>query len=105
MRSSENRLTLDVNVRVEAREGHWAAAVEQFPITVYGDSQSSAENRAVEALMLLLSHHAQSGETLSTYLTARGVSHFMTATPVMGERFRPQVVAQSQRRLTVPVGV
>ena len=105
MRSSENRLTLDVNVRVEVREGHWAALVEQFPITVYGDSQLNAENRAIEALMLLLSQHAQSAETISTYLTARGVSHFVSAAPVMGGTFRPHIVAQSQRRVTVPVGV
>lgn len=75
MRRGENRLTLEVNVRAEARKGHWAAIMERFPIIVYGDSQVTAEHRALEALQLLLYRHAESVETMSDYLTARGVSH------------------------------
>jgi hypothetical protein len=105
MGTSENRLTLEVNVRVEAREGHWAATMERFPITVYGDSQLAAEGRVLEALQLLLLRHAHSAESLSKYLTARGVSHVVEATPIAGVNPRPYVVAQSHRRVTVPVGV
>jgi hypothetical protein len=105
MMTDRGHLTLNVNVRVEAREGHWAAVVEQFPVTVYGDSQSKAEERAIEALALLLSHHAESAAELSKYLTMRGVAHFVESTPTVPGAFRPHVVAQSQRRVTVPVGV
>lgn len=105
MTMNRGRLTLDVNVRVEAREGHWAAAVEQFPIMVYGDSQLNAENRAMEALTLLLSHHAESSQTMSAYLTMRGVSHLIHTEVETSPRTRPNIVAQSQRRLSVPVGV
>ena len=66
---------MDVNVRVEAREGHSAALVEQFPITVYGDSQALAEERAVEAVMILQSGHSDTAENLGNYLTDCGMSH------------------------------
>jgi len=105
MMGSEGRLTLDVNVRVEAREGHWAASMEQFPIMVYGDSPQSAEHRALDALMMMLTKYAGSASTLSEYLTARGVSHVTIATPVIDSGFRPYVVAQSHHRVSVPVGV
>ena len=75
MMGGGSHLTLEVNVRVEAREGHWAAILEQFPITVYGDSEQAAEQRALDALTLLLSRHAESAATLANYLTTRGVAH------------------------------
>jgi hypothetical protein len=99
MVADSGHLTLEVNVRVEAREGHWAATVEQFPVTVYGDSQQAAENRALEALTMLLGRHMESPEVLSNYLSARGVLHFIEPAHLGG------AVQSYRRKLRVPVGV
>ena len=54
MSSEYGTLTMKVRVLTQDRGDHWCAKVANCPIAVYADSEKAAQQRAIEALKLLL---------------------------------------------------
>ena len=61
----------------EEREGHWAALMGKFRITVYGDSEEAVYKRAQDMLDFIVSRFltAYGPADLCAYLDKRGVEY------------------------------
>ena len=72
MSEGSNTLAMTVSVLTQDRGDYWLAKVENCPIAVYADSEQAAQQRAIDALKLLLRHKTdQEG-----YLTSKGIPHW-----------------------------
>ena len=65
---------VEVEAFVRERFDGWAATTTPFKITMYGDTQASARDRAFDAVRELLSRQ----DDASAYLKRRGVEHDVT---------------------------
>lgn len=74
--------SFDLGIKVEERNGYYAAITSPFALTAYGDTEEQAEKRAVGAVDLLLDHRAKKAGELNEYLNHRGVK-FSVSTKVI----------------------
>ena len=84
--------SFDLGIKVEERNGYYAAMTSPFALTAYGDTEEQAEKRAVHAVDLLLDHRAKKVGELGEYLNHRGVK-FSVSTKVI----RPNLVVKECR--------
>lgn len=99
MTKVKRTLSFDVEVKVEEREGYFAASTNPFAITAYDDTEGKAEERAVQAVTLLLGKYSSTTEELSNYLNRMGVKHTVR-TEELPER-RHTIVRECRRELRV----
>ena len=95
-------LMFDMHVRVEEREGYFAASTRPFAITAYGNSEDKAERRAVEAVLLLLKKYSKTPDDMSAYLNRMGVKHIMYPEEALGRRHA--ITRESTKEVRLPVG-
>lgn len=60
-------------LKTEQREGYFATRTTPFGITTYGDTCEKAEQRAIQAVSLLLDRYKATPKTMSDFLNHRGV--------------------------------
>ena len=63
-------IRFDVEVLVQERYGRWAATTTPFAITMYGATEASARDRAMDAMDQLMLLHR---EDIESFLKKRGV--------------------------------
>lgn len=73
MSEHSDTLAMRVSILTEHRNDHWFAKIENCPVAVYADSEKEAQQRAIEAFKLLLSHKANQ----ETYLDTKGIPHWL----------------------------
>ncbi|MFC1916583.1 hypothetical protein ACFLX1_00395 [Chloroflexota bacterium] len=84
--------TFNLEIKVEGRDGYYAAITNPFALTAYGDTEEQAEKRAVCAVDLLLDNRVQKAGELDKYLKHRNVK-YSVSTEVM----RPNLVVKECR--------
>ena len=80
MAKSGKVLSFQMDIKVEQREGYWAARTDPLAITVYGKTESSALARARKAVDMLLADVIERG-ALKEFLQKRQVHHFIGDEP------------------------
>lgn len=68
--------TVEISV-TEEDDGYFVAVTDPFHLTVYADTEEKAEQRASEAIDLLLDRHTETPQAFTDYLNKRGVKHFV----------------------------
>ncbi len=103
---SRTRATLSfyINVRVEEREGYFAASTKPFAITVYGDTEGEAEERALEAVNLLLAKYSKSVKVMDSYLNRMDIKHTVYNEEAVERRNFITRESRQEMRLEVPAG-
>ena len=80
MASINSTVNVTVDLVVEERDDHWIGLIEQLGITVYGNSEKAAIDRADQMLTFIAGtfqkHHTL--EDFRAYLDAHGVQHSVT---------------------------
>ena len=77
MASTNPTITLSVDLVVKERDDHWVGILEQLGVTVYGDSEKAAMDRAGQMLDFIVDtfqKHYTLGD-FRDYLDAHGVQH------------------------------
>jgi len=97
--AGRNVLSLEVRVRVEEREGYYAAPTVPFAITVYGNTEDEAERRALEATEILLRRHSKTTVALSAYLNKMDIKHVVSSEP--RPEWRHSIVRECTREMRV----
>lgn len=67
-------IIFNATVSLEKREDRWAAYVEPFAITVYGNTREEAENRLRESIDIVV----RNSPDLRGYLDSHGVPNYVT---------------------------
>ena len=67
-------ISFNATVFLEKREDRWAAYVEPFAMTVYGNTREEAENRLKESVEFAVQHSPD----LRGYLDSHGVPNCVT---------------------------
>ena len=70
-------ISFDAGVFLEKRDTGWAAYIEPLGMTVYGATQSDAQDRFMQAINFFLKHFG-SVEQIRAYLDAHGVRNSLT---------------------------
>lgn len=106
MATRKTILKFDMELETEERKGYFAARTKPFAITAYGDTEGAAEERAVQAVLLLVRQYVKTPSKLSDFLTNRGVKHVVHEEVKETER-HPPIIRSSKRemRVEVPAGV
>jgi predicted RNase H-like HicB family nuclease len=98
-------LRFDLEATIEERDGYFAAFTEPFAVTVYGDTELQVEERAKEAVLLLLRRHSTRPKELSEYLGRLGIKHLLETTQMETKQHHPIVRECKQEvRVEVPAG-
>ena len=82
--------SFDLDIKVEERDGYYAAVTSPFALTAYGDTEEQAEKRVLRAVDLLLEQRAKKVGELDKYLNHRGVKF-----SVSNEAIRPNLVVRN----------
>jgi len=94
----------DLSIKTEQCEEYYAAKTNPFAITVYGDSEEEAEERALQAVGLLLKKYSSTSNEMHDFLNHRGVKHILSIEERTGQQ-RPLVrECKHEMRLEVPAG-
>ena len=74
--ATKQTVTIHFNAQItlEQRESYWAAYIEPFAMTAYGQTREEAERRAEEGLDFCV----RNSPDLRKYLDFHGVPHFVT---------------------------
>lgn len=99
MKKVKQVLSFSVDVRVEEREGYFAATTTPFAITTYGKTDEEAEKRALKAINLSLDRHSKSLDELSNYLNHLSVQHSVHVQGSM--EFRRPIVRECRREMHI----
>lgn len=76
MAKAKGVLAFDLRISVEGRDGYFAAITKPFAITTYGDTAERAEQRALQAVELLLNSKTDKEKAID-FLNKRGVKHII----------------------------
>ena len=101
-KKAELKFTLEVET--EERKDYFAARTKPFAITAYGNTEGEAEERAVQAVDLLVKTHVKTLNELHNFLTHRGVKHVVQR-DLGSVGYYPTVVRSSTREMGVEVPV
>ena len=88
-------LSFDVEVTTEQRNGYFASRTKPFAVTVYAQTENEAEERAMQAIILLLRQHMKTRGELSDYLNQKNVKHVLHSEAALQ---RPSPVIRTSRR-------
>ncbi len=100
---SVEKLSFYVDVVVEERENYFAATTKPFAITVYGNSEEEAEEKALKAVGLLLEGYSKPLKKLGDYLSRMGVKHAIAEGGAL-RRHRP-IVRECRREMRLEAAV
>ncbi len=67
-------VSFNAEVSLEMRDDHWAAYVEPFGITVYGDTKTETESRLNQGIEFFLKY----APNIRKYLDSHGIPHYIT---------------------------
>ncbi len=73
MSSENDNQGFELKVKVEKRDGYFAAITKPFAITAYGNTAEEAESKACKAVLVLLDRHPLSDATSFEFLKKRKV--------------------------------
>ena len=75
------RISFTADVSLEDRGDHWAAYIEPLGMTVYGDTEDAAKDRAYQAMNFFLNNFGSGSDGIQKvrrYLDFHGVASYVT---------------------------
>lgn len=96
-------LELGVNVKVQQREGYFAARTEPFAVTAYGKTEEEAEDRAFQSVLSLLMQYVKTPQEMSDYLNKRRAKHAIYEEAEQTPPRQWQIIRECKRELKMEV--